>query len=255
MANDTFSIFHDNVLSASTVTATGISSDSSVSYLSDDRVSFKFQSEGNESAVLIDQPVTSGSTGFKTYQYAVLADHDLQGGEILIQAFPTSARVTPTTTLSVGTIPSTDPTIMEVDSATQRLGDQFLTVELTGAGGTHTVGELMLVNKFDSPKGPARVVPSSLVPKRNFFELPNGERLSIKRGGTPRMKQYDIRGLTLAESDSWTDVYETNAGSAIVILDDERGANYPAIMNERLNFRRENDFVNMQLSFQELVIS
>ena len=94
MPTDSFSVYHDNVLAGSNVTATGITSDSSVSFLSDDRVSFKFQSEGSEIAVLIDQPTTSGSTGFKTYQYAVLVDHSLQGGSVQVQAFPTSARET-----------------------------------------------------------------------------------------------------------------------------------------------------------------
>jgi len=246
MANGTFSIYHSSALAGDTaLAASGTAPGSSPAYVADSRLSYKFTTLGAQAVLEADQV----DTEVRPFQYLILMDHNLTGGIFEITTYPTGARVTPTGVAS-GTVSVDDPFIYDVGSA---INAQFIDVSFTTLSGIDiSVGEVMLASKFDSPRGPSVLVPTRVVPRRQFIDMPNGERQSIRRGGNARIKSYTIPGLTLAQADSWIERFGENAGAELVVLEDERGDVYPAMMNQELSYERERNLVSLSLQFTEV---
>ena len=175
------------------MTATGIAANGSAIYLYDDRLSFKCATEGAQTTVQVDQP----SDDVKDFQFLALIDHNCAGGTAIVKTYPTDARLTPTAIIS-GTIGSDDPFLFDAGSV--QSGKQYIDVELdvsdVGATATMSIGELALLSQFDSPRAPLVNVPSKLVPKRTYIDLPNGERRSLRHAEPARVKSYRVSGLS-----------------------------------------------------------
>ncbi len=208
---------------------------------------------GTRSVFEVTQPVASGVSGFKTYQYAVLADHNLAGGEIRVEVFSDAARTSlEATTILDSSISAEDPVIIETTSGLERTGDRYLTVNLTGTNPTQSIGELMLVNKFDSPRAPLINVPSNTRPRRTYIDLPNGERRSIQHGQPSRVKNYRIGGLTEAQAQQWRDRFDANEGIRLITLTDDESETYVVLWNTALPRSRELDNFLVELEFIEV---
>ena len=250
MAN--ISVLHDTVFEGAEVTATGIADGSGVAYLYDDRLSYKFVTTGKETEIQINLPVTSGSAGFRTYAYVVLSDHSMENGFITVEESPTQPRTTKNLTIS-GTITAADPFIVGTISGEERLGDQFLTVHLTGVGVDNLrIGELMIVPKFTSPQSPGIGIQTEYMPRTRYFDMANGERQSIKDAEIARKKTYTIGGMSITDATEWIDLYTNNEGKKLVILEDDTGDTYPCMMSTSLTVNDQAKTVSIELTFEEV---
>lgn len=243
------SIYHKNILGGgSTVSATNVESLSSAAFAHDDRLSFSFTTTAQTTTFQIDQP----SNNVREWRYLAFAEHtDLAGGTAIVKTYPTVSRVTPTVVIS-GTIPSDSVAIMDAGS-TQNA--QFIDVELTASGSTMSFGEMLLATKFDSPQRPGLGIETDHVPRRSFISLPNGERSSIKHAETVRIKRYNIPGMTLAQADTWSDLFDDGEGKELVILVDDREEIYPALMNQQITVTDNTNIVSIGLEFTEIKLS
>jgi len=210
-------------------------------------LSFKFATEGAQTTVQIDQP----SDDVKDFQFLALIDHNCAGGTAIVKTYPTDARLTPTAIIS-GTIGSDDPYLFDAGSV--QSGKQYIDVELDMGTGTMSIGELALFTKFDSPRAPLVNVPTKLVPKRTYIDLPNGERRSLRHAEPARVKSYRVSGLSQIQAESWLQIYGENEGIKLVILTDDEEETYPAIMSKALPKSRELDVFSVELEFTEVPI-
>ena len=168
----------------------------------------------------------------------------------MVSSFPNESRSVETVLVS-GTIPDSDPAIIDIGSV--QTGKEFIDIKILASGvGESSVGEVMLASLFESPREPSIRVETVYVPQRNFINLPNGERRSIKHGGVPRKKRYTIPGLTLDQAQLWIDLFQGNEGSRLVVLLDEEGDTYPAYMNQELTVNRETTVISIALDFTEI---
>lgn len=232
-------------MEGSEVTATNVATGSSALYLYDDRLSFKFASTGTSTVVEVDQPANN----VRAFRYLTITDHDLDGGTAVVRTYATANRVTPDAVIS-GSITSADPMIF--DAGSFQSGKQFIDVELTSSGLPMTVGEVGLLSKFDSPRAPTINVPTKVVPRRTFIDLPNGERRSISHAQPGRVKSYRITGLTQAQVTEWIDIYEASEGIRLLILSDDEEIIYPVVMNKALPKTRELDNFSVDVEFVEI---
>ena len=239
------SLYHANILDGATLTATELEDLSSVQFATDDLLSFKMTSTGVHTLMEIDQP---GSV-IDPFQFLVLIDHTMTGGEVVVRTYPTVARSTETVLFS-GTLTSDDPNITDLTAQT---GKQFIDVELTARGSNKaSVGELMLATKFDSPQRPQLGITTTYIPRRDTIELQNGEVVSIKHAETVRKKEYTIPGLTLDDAALWIDLFKGNEGVKLVVLIDDEGDIYPAYMGQQLASNTTARRVSLSLIFTEL---
>ena len=110
MAN--LSLYHQNILSSASVTATELEALSSPRFLSDDRLSFKMTATGIHTLVQIDQP----GSAVEPFEFLVLVDHAMSGGIAVVTTYPTAARVTPTVVFS-GSLTADDPNVIDPEPA------------------------------------------------------------------------------------------------------------------------------------------
>ena len=240
------SLYHDNVLSDATLSGSEQATLSSPTFLADDQLSYKMTATGTHSLIKIDQ---TGSA-IDPFRYMILVDHTMAGGEAVVRTFPTVDRVTPTVVLS-GTLTGEDPNVTDFGSVPTNT--QFIDVELTTSGGVQlSVGELMLASLFDSPQFPAPGINTRYIPRRTPIDLANGERLSIKHAETIREKSYSIPSLTFAEAAEWVDLFTENEGSELIVLIDDEGNTYPALMNQILEANTIARRVTIGLLFSEI---
>jgi hypothetical protein len=256
MAN--ISIYHDSVLDGAHVTATGTLVGSSATYLKDNRLSFPYQSTSNQDTVDINQPVASGSPGLKAYEYLVISDHDLGTDQVTISglAWEDTNRDTGTVIVIDQVVPNTDPAIVPLLGLVPRVGDGSIQLNITRdtTSATLNMGELQLVSKFTSPQSPGIGITTEYMPHRTSNSLPNGERQSVKHGEVTRKKTYTIGGLSLSEAAEWVDVYQTNDGSKMVMLEDDVGDTYPCLMSTSLTINDEVKIVTLSIEFQEVKV-
>ena len=78
----------------------------------------------------------------------------------------------------------------------------------------------MLASRFESPERPALGITTNHIPRRTFLNTPNGERISVRHGGTVRQKHYTIPGLSFAEASQWIDLFRGGEGTELIGLDD-----------------------------------
>jgi len=240
------SILYASVLDDSTFAATNVSTESSVIYLADDRLSYQFATSGTDTVVQVDQPGSS----IDPWRYLVLAEHSMAGGTAVVLTYPNSLRTTPTVLFS-GTLTADDPNVTDLGSESSA---QYIDVKLTASGVSSTVrlGELGLMRKFESPRAPDINVGTSTNPKRTFIDLPNGERLSIRHAGPGKIKSYRIRGLTQAQAGTWLDIFEANEGIKLVYLTDDEGETYPCYMKQMFVQDRELNLFSVDLEFSQV---
>lgn len=243
------SLYQNNILSSSAVAATELEPLASPRFLSDDRLSFKMTATGSHTRIQIDQP----GSDVQPFQYLVLLDHSIGGGTAVVTTYPTAARLTPTVVFS-GSLPAEDPDVVDLGGIPSQL--QFVDVELTTSGGQKlSLGELMLASRFESPERPALGITTHYLPRRTFIETPNGERLSVKHGGTVRQKRYTIPGLSFAEAREWIDLFRGGEGAELVILVDDEGETYPALLNQELQANTTARIVDIGLELTEVKLS
>ena len=228
------------------MSATNVATNGSAIYLYDDRLSFKFATSGDTTTIEIDQPAGD----IKDFQFLALVDHNCAGGTAIVKTYPTGSRITPTTIISE-TVSSDDPYIFDAGSV--QSGKQFIDVELSGTESL-SIGELALLTKFDSPRAPLINVPTKIVPKRTFIDLPNGERRSLRHAQPARVKSYKISGLSPAQAESWLEIYGETEGIKLIILTDDESETYPVIMSTALPKSRELDNYSVDLEFAEVPI-
>jgi hypothetical protein len=247
MAN--ISLYNNNVLQdGSQVTATGVDAGSNVGYIYDDRVSFKFVTAGSATRVLVDQP----NGNVRDWRYVSLIGHNLNGGTVTVSGYASSARTSPSLVFS-STVSSSDPMIFDSGS-TQSY--QFFDVFLNAASedDTISVGEILVTDKFDSPIRPGIGISTTYIPRKTFIILPNGERQAIQHAGVARRKLYSIGGMTLEQADEWITVFSGTKGTGLVILQDDRGEVYPALMNEEMTLDDQALIVGIDLTFEEIAL-
>ena len=244
------SVYHNNALTAGTTTSSGVATGSSVSYLADNRLSFKYVTAGGTDTVQLDQ----AANNIIIFTDLAIIDHNLVGERITITSYPTSSRSTPTVEVNSQAIGSADPFILNLGTLSQY---QFIDIDLTITGSVNTanVGELGLYTKFTSPISPAVGIRTNEIPRSTFVLLPNGERQTIKRGGVVRQKIYTIGGLSISQANEWIDVFTNNAGAQMVILDDERGDQYPCMMNQTMTINDTIKILAVNLDFTEVKLS
>ncbi len=249
MAN--ISIYHDNILiEAATVSGTGINSSSSVIYAKDNRLSFKLIAATDDLTLHVNQ----STANIQSYQYLVISNHtSLAGGTAIVESFGAIDRSSPSVVIS-GTIPDTDPAIMNAGSI--QSGHQFVDIELQASGaGIASAGEVMLATLFESPQRPGIGIQTNYIPRRDFFIMPNGEKQSVKHGGVVREKTYTIPGLNAADATLWIDIFKENEGAELVVLIDDEGNTWPAYMNQTLTVNDEALTISIELQFTEVKLS
>ena len=234
-------------MDGATVTATGVAEGGSALYLYDDRLSFKYATEGPQTTIQIDQPADE----VKDFQFLALIDHNCAGGTAVVKTYPSDARLTPTAIIS-GTVGSEDPYLFDAGSV--QSGKQYLDVELDVGTGDMSIGELGLFTKFDSPRAPLINVSSKLIPNRTYIDLPNGERRSIRHAEPARVKSYRVSGLSRIQAESWLQIYGENEGIKLVLLTDDEDETYPAIMDKALSKARELNLYSVELDFTEVPV-
>ena len=243
MANLT--LYHNNVLIGSEISASEMEDLSSPYFLADDRLSFKMTATGIHTTIQIDQP----GSAIDPFQYLVLVDHTMTGGEVVVRTFPTDARATETVLFS-GTLTSADPNVIDL---TLQTGKQYIDVELTASGiNKASAGELMLASLFESPQRPQEGINTQYLPRRTFIALENGEVVSIKHAETVRQKEYVIPGLSLDDAGLWIELFKDNEGAELVVLNDDEGDTYPAYMNQNLGMNTTARRVSIGLTFVEV---
>lgn len=247
------SIYHNSVLDGATVTATGIADGSSASYVRDNLLSFKFATEGTTTTFEIEQPVASGVSGLKSWEYLVLSDHNLAGASFTLDTWEDSGRSSGAVRVFDDNIPNEDPFIFQNSTGLLRTGDGSLQLTMVASGSnTQSIGELMLVPKFDSPRSPLVSVPANTQLRRTFIDLPNGERRSIQHAQPARKKSYQISGLTQAQAQLWKAEFELNEGIRLIALTDDEGETYMVLWNTSLASSRELDIFSVNLEFMEI---
>lgn len=228
-------VYHDNALKGSTVTATNLDSSSSPAYLYDDRLSFKYTTTAYNTRISVTQP----SNDSRSYRYLVLADHNATGTAVF-----TSGSV-----LFSGSV-NGDPAVIDLGTTTS--GQSFtIDVFQNSTTSTLSIGEIGVMSRFTSTQAPAPGIATERVPRRTFIELPNGERQSIQHGGVSRIKTY---GLTakLGDLDEWVDLFNENEGVELVILTDDDGDTYPCLFNQTFGINKSKGVVSATLEFQEV---
>lgn len=250
MAN--ISVIHDNILSGgSQVTATGVADGSNAGYLYDDRLSFKFITAGSATQIQVNQP----NDNKRNWRYLALMDHtDLAGGEVRVFGHTSISRLTAGTVLISGAITTDNPMVFDKGDSTAW---QFLDIHIDGptpGTGGWTIGEILAGEQFDSPQRPGIGISTNYIPRSTFVTLPNGERQAIKHGEVARRKQYNIPGLSVDEADTWADVFISNEGSQLVLLTDENGEQYPALMDTSLSVNNEVNILDVNLLFEEVKV-
>lgn len=248
------SVYNDSVTDGASVTATNVANGSGISYLHDDRLSYKFITTGTESEVQINLPVASGVAGFKPYEYIILSDHNLQGGVIEVFESPTISRTIKNSTILSSDVPDTDPVIIQTTSAVERTGDQFLTVSLEGGGAATflSIGEMLIVPKFTSPQRPGIGIQTEYIPRTRYFKMATGERQSIKDAETCRKKTFRVGGLSYDQATEWIDLYTNNEGKKLVVLEDDVGDTYTCFMEAQLTVNDQSKIVEITLIFEEI---
>jgi hypothetical protein len=248
MAN--ISLVHDNVLSGgSQVTATGVEAGSNAGYLYDDRLSFKFITAGSATQIQINQP----NDNARSWRKVAIMDHtDLEGGEVRVFGYSSISRTTPVVVIS-GAGTSDNPMVFDA-GATQSY--QFLDIEIDGPvkGTGYSFGEILVGDQFDSPQRPGIGISTTYVPRSTFITLPNGERQTIKHAEVARVKQYTIPGLSYDQAAEWSGVFVANEGSQLVLLTDENGNQFPAMMGQELSLNDETKIVSIDLVFEEVKV-
>jgi len=242
MAN--IAIYHDSILSGGSIlSATNVDANSNVSYLSDQRLSYKFITDTTSTTVSIDQPDDND----RNFTDIILVDHNMNGGNMVVRSFTAADRTGLTTELNTP-ITAADPLIVSLGPLTNT---QFIDVFLSVPAGTIRLGELMLPTKLTSPQRPGIGIRTDYVPRTTHITMPNGERAAIKHAETSRRKSYVIPGLTVTESEQLSGLFLVNEGSQMVVLDDERDETYPALMDTSLEVNDESKIVNVRLVFEE----
>lgn len=244
MAN--VSIYYNNALIGSEMTATEMETLSSVHFAADNRISYKTTATGAHTNIEIEQP----GNAIQEFRYLVLVDHTMAGGEAVVRTYPTDSRVSETVAFS-GTLSSDDPNVTDFGSVPSDV--RYVDIELTASGSNKaSAGEIMLASKFTSPQYPGEGIPTTYTPRRTFIGFPNGEVASIRHGGTVRQKTYTIPGLTLSEAEQWIDVFRGNEGAELVVLSDDEGETYPAYMNQELGVNNTANRIDLALVFREV---
>lgn len=245
-------VYGPNILGEGTqVTATGVAVNSSASYLHDDRLSFKFVAAGSETTVLVNPPELRG------WNQVVLVDHEgLAGGDYTVWGADDISRVSQLV-LASGTIGSATPFAIDVTNEFSDSGDQsyrYIDVRLRGPipGDPWTLGELVIAHKFASPQRPSIGIETRYLPRATFIELPNGERQTLKHAEVARVKRYTIPGMTLEDAHKWSDLFLENQGSGLVVLEDDEGNIWPALMGTDLTVNDESKIVSLALTFIEV---
>jgi len=241
------SVYHDSALGGgSTLTATGVGTNSSVEFLADDRLSFKYVTAGGEAEIQVDQPAAN----VRIFTDLAIVDHNLDGSTFTLTSYTDSGRGSPTVEISAQEIPNEDPFIINIGTLTNY---QNFDIDITvSGGGTASVGEWMAATKFTSPVRPAIGIRTDYIPRQTFVILPNGERQAIKHAETIRKKTYIVDGLPIAEAQQWVTVFTTGEGAALVILEDDVGDTYPALMDTQLTINDSTKIVSIELIFEEV---
>lgn len=243
-------LYHHNVL-ADAVVVSGSEQDSlsSTQYLFDDRVSFKYTATGTHTIVALDQPASA----IEPFRYLVLVDSTLSGGSAIVRTYPTAARSSATTVFS-GNLTFEEPKVIDFGSVPAQL--QYVDVELTTSGSQRlSIGELMLASRFDSPRYPAPGIVTDYLPKRTVINLPNGERQTIRHAAVARRKAYTLQSLDADGIAQWVEVFDENEGARLVILSDENGDTYPALMQETLTTSDDASRFDVALEFFEVKLT
>ena len=244
MAN--IQVLHNNALSAGTTTSSGIGTGSSVTYLSDNRASFKYTTAGSEDEIQLDQD----SANVIVFTDLAISDHNLAGSTITFTSYTDSGRGSPTVEVSAQEIPNEDPFVLSLSAFTDY---QNVDIDIAVSGSnTASVGELGLYQRFASPISPGVGIRTNEIPRATFVLLPNGERQTITHGGVVRNKIYTIGGLSIAQANEWVDVFTNNAGAQLVILDDERGDTYPCMMMQEMAINDTVNILSVSLEFTEV---
>jgi len=243
----TIAVYHDSALSGgSTLASSGIASNSSVAYLSDDRLSFKYVTAGSEDEIQVDQD----STNVRQFTDIIFSDHNLDGSTFTLTSYTDSGRGSPTVEINAQEIPNEDPYIKNVGTLTD-YANFDIDIAVSGSQ-TASVGEILAATKFTSPIGQAIGIQTQEVPRTTFVLMPNGERQSVTHGAVVRVKQYRVGGMTIDEANLWVDVFTNNAGAQMVILEDDRGDTYPCMMNQELTVSDNSKILSISLEFIEL---
>ncbi len=243
------SIYQENALTGgSTVTVTGIAPNSSAAYLSDSRLSFKYVTTGSETEIQVDQDPIN----VIVFTDLVMVDHNLAGSTFTLTSYTDSGRGSPTVEINAQEIPNEDPYIKNVGTLTNYAN---FDIDITVSGGaTASIGEIMAAVKFTSPQRPGIGIQTIEVPRTTFILMPNGERQSVKHGGVVRIKNYTIGGLTIDQANEWVDIFTDNA-NLLVVLEDERGDTYPAMMNQELIIDDDSKILSIDLEFTEVKLN
>ena len=67
-----------------------------------------------------------------------------------------------------------------------------------------------------------------------------------------RQKQYAIPGLTFEQAREWIDLFRGNEGAELVVLTDDEGETYPALLNQELQVNTTARIVSLGLEFTEV---
>ena len=243
-------LYHNNVLADATlVSGSEQESLSSAQFLCDDRLSFKYTATGTHSLIKIDQ----ASSAIDPFRYLVLVDSTLSGGTAEVRTYPTEARSSATIIYS-GNLTFEEPKVIDLGSVPAQL--QYVDVELTTSGGLRlTIGELMLASRFESPRYPAPGIVTDYLPRRTFIDLQNGERQSIRHAAVVRHKVYALQGLDEDGAAEWVEIFDANEGARLVVLTDDEGDTYPALLKDTLSTNKTATRFDLGLEFTEVKLT
>lgn len=243
-------LVHNNILAdAVLVSGSEQANLSSAQFLCDDRLSFKFTATGTHTLIKIDQ----ASSAIDPFRYLVLVDHTMSGGTAVVRTYPTEARSSATVVWS-GSLAFDEPNVTDFGAIPAQL--QYVDVELTASGGQRlSVGELMLASRFESPRFPAPGIVTDYLPRRTFIDLQNGERQSVRHGGVVRHKVYSLEGLDEDGAAQWVEVFDANEGARLVVLTDDEGDTYPALLKDTLSTNKTATRFDLGLEFTEVKLT
>jgi len=243
-------LYHNNILADAVLVSGSEQADlSSAQFLCDDRLSFLYTATGTHSLIKIDQP----SYTIDPFRYLVLVDSTLSGGSAEVRTYATDARSSATIIYS-GNLTFEEPKVIDFGSVPAQL--QFVDVELTTSGGQRlTIGELMLASRFESPRKPAPGTVTEYLPRRTVVNLQNGERQSVRHAAVCRRKLYTLQGLDTDGIAEWVAIFNDNEGARLVILTDDAGETYPALMQEQLSTNKAATRFDVALEFIEVKLT
>jgi hypothetical protein len=239
-------VYHNNVLADAALVSGSEQVDlSAASYLCDDRLSFKFTATGTHSHVRVDQ----AGSDVDPFTQLVLIDHTMSGGLAVLTTSPDQARSSAVVAFS-GSVGFVDPAVITFALPSDR---RYIDLDLTASGGQQLqVGELMLGSRFESPRYPAPGIPTLRLPRRSFIELQNGERQSVRHASVVRQKTYTLESMDADGMAEWVELYDANEGARLVVLTDDEGDTYPALMSTQLASNNDASRFTLTLEFLEV---